>query len=69
MATDTHRYTVAVAVGVVSTDPQLVSNFADLFVSACEQVAETLATSEDYKGKLELFPIMPGEDDEVQVEA
>jgi hypothetical protein len=60
---DSKRYTVAVAVGIVTEDEQLASNFSDLFLKACEGVADALAKDEMFEGKLELFPIMPGEDD------
>ena len=61
---DTKRFTVAVAVGVVVEDEQVAANFADLFVQACETVAQTMVKDEQFAGKLELFPIMPGEDNE-----
>jgi hypothetical protein len=59
------RFTVAVAVGIVTEDEQLASNFADLYLKACETVAQTMAKDEMFRDKLELFPIMPGEDDEI----
>lgn len=60
---DTKRYTVAVAVGIVTVDEQVASNFADLYLKACEEVAQTMVQDRLFAGKLELFSIMSEEDD------
>ena len=57
------RYTIALAVGIVTEDEQLAANFSDLFLKAGERIANELVKDEMFVGKLELFPIMPGEDD------
>jgi hypothetical protein len=58
----TKRYTIAVAVGIVTEDEQLASNFADLYLKACETVAQTMVDDEMFAGKLDLFPVIEGED-------
>jgi len=64
---DSKRYTIAIAVGVVTEDEQVASNFAAQYLEVCESVAQIMAGDSAFKGKLELFPIMPGEDDEVSI--